>query len=68
MIVLYIFLGLLAALLGFILFVVISGLLVDTSKEYDKVLPFDDASYEAFCDNQRLLISKIDGGIITELE
>ena len=36
MIVLYIFLGLLAALLGFILFVVISGLLVDTSKEYDK--------------------------------
>lgn len=36
MIVLYIFMGLLAALLGFVLFVVICGLLVDTSKEYDK--------------------------------
>lgn len=35
MIVLYIFLGLLALLLGFILFVVISGLLVSTKKEYD---------------------------------
>lgn len=36
MIVLYIFLGLLAALLGFVLFVIICGLLVDKTKEYDK--------------------------------
>ena len=35
-IVLYILLGLLAAVVGFILFVVISGLLVNTKKEYDK--------------------------------
>ena len=45
-----------------------NGEILYASKEYDKVLPFDDVSYEAFCDNQRLLISKIDGGIITELE
>ena len=35
-IVLYVLLGLLAAIIGFILFVIISGLLVDTKKEYDK--------------------------------
>lgn len=34
MIVLYIFLGLLASVLGFVLFVIISGLLVSTKKEY----------------------------------
>ncbi len=35
-IVLYILLGLLAAVVGFILFIVISGLLVNTKKEYDE--------------------------------
>ena len=35
-----------------------SGDILYASKEYDKVPPFDDISYEAFCDNQRLLISK----------
>ncbi len=35
-VILYILLGLLAALVGFILFVVISGLLVNTKKEYDQ--------------------------------
>ena len=34
-IVLYVLLGLVAAILGFILFIVISGLLVNTKKEYD---------------------------------
>ncbi len=45
-----------------------TGDILYTSKEYDKVLPFDDVSFEAFCDKRRLLISKTDGGIIAEFE